>query len=546
MDCNCDGPMQHIDESSSYEIMDKDTFYLPVYSVHNQSILIPLSEISFNMQNPTTTSNNKPIINKKKTKKRKHGEAYYKEVETTSRRPIYIDIEISKTEAANSFSKETKDGTIYQGKQKYLEECVDIHTVLQSRRTHTIPKLKEKWGAEKLDKYGSLSDAELIKEGNAKCSYPNEIVNQSINDIKQSIPKKIGGSKLHVKNSVNHQMYSKVSSFHPDMSVHVQSTSTGSFANIDNSGTSTSVVTNKEYKVHKNEQKNSNSVGMVDEEHPLYDWPHEFEFTIVNGTETLNNNLEIVTTTSSTKPLIDYAHTTNNLLITKKQKETNNEINNSINKKPTDEVTGIVPMTNSGIYQYYDEATLNYLEDLAVNDNYFPTETPSHESTTENGYNKAVQTTTSTYRETIVKNKLYSDLMPLHTVTPDVPFMEAISTIPPSYTKLPYDKSPFDEYMSGDPTVYQTTTEVSTNLNGDLYSSKLSDLEVMKESSLSGSMFFNFGNEYIPARFIQDSTGQLTIRIDIKALCDKLNYATNGSVLIGVMCKCAQSEICRS
>lgn len=526
--------------------MDKGIFYLPVYSTPNQSILIPLSELSFNSQFPTTKLSNKQkmglITNKKKTKKHKYSESYYEQAEPTTRKPIYIDIEISKLESSQSLANKGKDGTVYYGKEQYLEECIDIYTVLQSRRTHTMPELKEKWSPKKLEKFGRLSDAELIKEGNAKCALPDDVVKQSTNEIKQSVPTK--ASKLHVKNSVNHQMYRKVSSLIPEMSLQVKTTSTGNFVNIDNTGAATSVVTNEEHSEEHNIQaneQNSNLIGLgvVEHERPPFDWPSYLDSTTTSKRP--ESWYESLISTTSPTPLLDEGYTIKSLLITNKQKEVTHEIetsNNSKSKKPTDELTGI---GDAALYQYYEEATMNYLEDLAINENYFTTEAPT----------TAPPTTPLNWESAFSSKDKYADLSPLDDITPDSVFLDSVSSSSPSpFTEFPPDKSPFDYYVSGDitssVTVYQTTTEPSRNILADILSSKLADTDMLQETAVSGKMYFNFGNDYVPARFMQEPSGEISIRIDVNALCDKLNLSTNGSILIGVMCKCAQSEICRS
>lgn len=578
--CNCAGPVQHIDVSSSNDYGDKGIYYLPVDSAPKRSILIPFSEFKFNVQNPVTNIIHKPNLEglqlygkhiylpelksqsrgPNRTKKHQQSNAYNKDTQTTSSKPLYIDIQIRKTETSETFSREPNTGAIYQGKDKYLEECLDIHAVLHSRRSNTIPELRRMWSAEKLDKYVNLSDAELLKESNEKCSHPNDVVKQSINEIKQSLPTKLGSSQLNVKNTINHHSYSKVSSILPDMSLQIKSTSTGNIINIDNSGTSTSVVTNEEHNISTNGHK-SNAFKMVDDSNSPVDWTREVN---ANNTETLKSNLENVSTISASTSPIDDTTIMKTLFTTNQsnsipsiemkgiQREDNNSSEiftaNPIHNITTNELTGIV--TDIPINQYYGNVTLNNPENTERNDS--PKETSPFQYTTDN---MAVQTSTTelAVTKTAFRNVEFQNID--DAVTTDSLFVVAASastTTPSSIPAYVVTKSSRDEDVSNEissdealtPSSYEMTTEVNINLNGENSNSETLEPKLMKDASVTGSIYFNFGNQNIPARFIQDPEGHVKISIDIIALCDKLNLSSNGSVLIGVMCKCVQSKTC--
>lgn len=553
--CNCDGPVQHIDVSSSYKIGDKGIYYLPVDSTPNQNIIIPLSELNFNVQKPSKQNLSLQLYGKyadlsmlknNNNRNKKHVQSD-EDVQTTSRKPLYIDIQFSKTETLATFSSEANADTIQQGNNKYLEECLDIHTVLHSRRNQTIPKLRENWGAEKFDKYNILSDFDLLKESNAKCAHLNDIVKQSINEIKQSLTTKLDGTKLHAQNRVNRHSYRNVSSILPDKTVHIKSTSTRNYININNSSTSKPVVTNDEY-ISSNEQKHNISK-IIHNARPFVDW---FSGVEADSTKTITGNLDKVTMVSvSTRSVVD-ATTKKSQLITNKTKSIHKEINNGIvnpiHKTSTNELTSMA--TDIPINPNYESTPLNDSENTDHDDNDFRSETLQLKVSTEIVNNTAIQKTTGTNCTT--PNKCLASTKKgfpeiefrniVDAVSTDNLFVVDVSATTPSMIPANTAANSAENIIgiSVDTTtyVYEPTSEANVNVNRDNSTSKTSEPELVKNASITGSIYFNYRNQNVPARFIQDPAGHVSISIDVITLCDKLNFANNGSLLIGVMCKC--------
>lgn len=584
--CNCEGPVQHIDVSASYDVGDKGIYYLPVNSAPNQSIIIPLSELKSNVKKPATKLNHTPnlglqlhgkyadlsMLNIDKNRTKKHEESN-ENLQSTPAKPLYIDIKISKMGTSPTFSSEAKAATMYQGNDKHLKECLDIHTVLHSRDNNTISQLKENWGADKFDKYTNLSDTDLLKESNEKCALANDVIKQSKSEIKHSLPTK-SGSTLQVKNNVNQHSYTKISSLLPDLSVQIASTSIGNFIKINNIGTSTSVVTNEE-NMSSNDQKR-NTFKIVREELPLVEWSSRVE---PNGTETFEGNLENVTIVSSSTSPTDDASTMTSLFMTNENNSiSSTEIDgilriisngseiytaSSVNKTSTDELidmtTGLpinhyhrnpILKESNNMYEYHSIYDINKKTLQQMKSNEIGNNMTTIQRTTVTNCDKCndLAVTKKTFTPTLSRN-LVSDTKFLDivgAVATDALFVVAASTTPFAIPLFTGAKSSKDNDIYGvtTPYSYETTTEESVALFRDNSKSITSEPELVKDAWITGRIYFNYRNQNIPARFIQYPAGHVSISIDAITLCDKLNLASNGSILIGVMCKCIQSKTC--
>ncbi|XP_028164670.1 uncharacterized protein LOC114355838 [Ostrinia furnacalis] len=105
--------------------------------------------------------------------------------------PIYLDIDIYKRiKEEKSNEQKTNELKTIKLSEKDLIECINLHILVYSRKSDQDADLKVMWDETKINKYKDLSDSDLMIEIESKCHQPAEIVHKSLEEIKNSWPKK--------------------------------------------------------------------------------------------------------------------------------------------------------------------------------------------------------------------------------------------------------------------------------------------------------------------------------------------------------------------
>lgn len=105
--------------------------------------------------------------------------------------PIYLDIDIYQgINNEHLFSKAKSELENFQLSENDLIECIDLHILIYSRNNDIDNDLIKIWDSEKLDKYKSLSDSDLLIDINSKCHHPSNIIKKSVQAITTSRPRK--------------------------------------------------------------------------------------------------------------------------------------------------------------------------------------------------------------------------------------------------------------------------------------------------------------------------------------------------------------------
>lgn len=133
---------------------------------------IPSSGDDRNIKNSKTYLDTMNVDNNKKLAKSKE-------------HPLYIDVtsEVSINESGLD-QKEVDRFRNAQLMEKKLLECLDLHLLACFRQNDQINDLKEAWDLNKFEKYGNITDKDLKTKIIEKCSEPAKVLKESLKQIK--------------------------------------------------------------------------------------------------------------------------------------------------------------------------------------------------------------------------------------------------------------------------------------------------------------------------------------------------------------------------
>lgn len=105
-----------------------------------------------------------------------------------------------------------------------------------------------------------------------------------------------------------------------------------------------------------------------------------------------------------------------------------------------------------------------------------------------------------------------------------------------------YEKVPNSDFITN------STMSTPSNIEKNTYPIVLkTDIhEIVKSDvvNIHGNLYFSFGEKYIPARFIQQSDGELDVAIDGFSMCDHIMLVQNTSNFMKSLCKCIVNKNC--
>ncbi|KAI8430843.1 hypothetical protein MSG28_000992 [Choristoneura fumiferana] len=108
-----------------------------------------------------------------------------------SQPPSYLDLEIQ--DVSNSETAVVQQGNSIpslESAEKVLVECLDLHILEFTRKYGLVENFSEFWEARNLKIYKDLSDSDLNEKIKEYCSETENLMKQSLEDIKRGVPKK--------------------------------------------------------------------------------------------------------------------------------------------------------------------------------------------------------------------------------------------------------------------------------------------------------------------------------------------------------------------
>lgn len=108
-----------------------------------------------------------------------------------SQPPSYLDLEIH--EEANSetlFIQQSNSIPSFESAEKVLAECLDLHILEFTRKFGSVENFSDIWEVRNLKIYEDLSDSDLDEKIKKYCSETDNLIKQTLEDIKTGVPKK--------------------------------------------------------------------------------------------------------------------------------------------------------------------------------------------------------------------------------------------------------------------------------------------------------------------------------------------------------------------
>ncbi|XP_061704612.1 uncharacterized protein LOC133515975 [Cydia pomonella] len=216
LECNCADFLNIViesEESSTLTLDDTGVYFVPAevqfiqdqfnsqpFFISNPAKLFPKTKYRINREyDSSKVSLNDPLPSQSA-----HIEIY-KKTETIShtrideesgKSPLYLDIEIQNS-ADTDRTAEQKYTFIedFDTTEKTLVKCLDFQIVHYTRQHGFMKEFQEFWEARNLNKYKNWSDLDVEENIQTWCSEPASIVQKSLHEIKQGLPKKEPNSR---------------------------------------------------------------------------------------------------------------------------------------------------------------------------------------------------------------------------------------------------------------------------------------------------------------------------------------------------------------
>ncbi|XP_063372612.1 uncharacterized protein LOC134660756 [Cydia amplana] len=465
--------------------------------------------------------------------------------EESGKSPLYLDIEVQDSTDTDRTAEQkymfTED---IEATEKALVKCLDFQVVHYTRQHGFMKEFQGFWEARNLYKYENWSDLDVEENIQTWCSEPASIVQKSLYEIKQGLPKKTPNSRSvnKIADNVNKTdiINKTIETIMPEFTEPENTTSPfGSHTLYDNvtEPTKTSNKSTEADTVRKNVTETFETTY-----NPIVKWAA----VNTNSSSSLNTDnikeikhltfpadalSDTTATTADDILLIDYpdktkiATTTINTLFADHldtTKATPVKPENDLDTMGSeDDIHTYVPVTDVKIIGDKNDIQILNNNTMLV-----------HISTT------PLSTDQSMGTESIIDDDIFDGESLNESTTPQISVTNANSEL----------RSAYEENEIKIPRII--TKECQNNtiqsiIDGieELPNNDFTDYE----SDITGRLYFVSNKELVPVRFVQTNRGTINLGIDGPRLCDKLvRKADNKSSLLTALCEYIQSDMYRN
>ncbi|XP_063546533.1 uncharacterized protein LOC134754257 [Cydia strobilella] len=565
LECNCADFLNIViesEESSTLTLDDTGVYFVPAkvqliqdqfnsqpFFISNPTKLFPKTKYRINREYDSS----KVPVNDPLPSQSAHIEIY-KKTETISRTrideesgksPLYLDIEIQ--DSANTDTTAEQKYTFiedFETTEKTLVKCLDFQIVHYTRQHGFMKEFQEFWEARNLYKYENWSDLDVEENIQTWCSEPASIVQKSLLEIKEGLPKKEPNSRSinRITDNVNKTdiINQTNETIMPEFTEPEKTTSPfGSntlYANVTESHKAGNISTEADT------MKKNVTETLFTTYNPIVKWAA----INTNSSSSLNTDnineiqhltfpadaLSGTTATTTDDALIDYPNktkittTTINTLFADKL-----EPNKTTSVEPEND---LVTMGSENVMHTYvpvltDVKILGDKDDIHIlNDN----TSLVHISTT------PLSTEQSLGTETIIDKDIFDSESLNENITPQISVTNANSEL----------RSAYEENEIKIPRIITKECQnntIQTIIDGieELPNNDFTD----NETDITGRLYFVSKKELVPVRFVQTNGGTINLGIDGPELCDKLIHkADKKSGLLTALCEYIQSDMYRN
>ncbi|XP_048006410.1 uncharacterized protein LOC125241810 [Leguminivora glycinivorella] len=452
--------------------------------------------------------------------------------EESGNSPLYLDIEIQDSSNIDRIA-EQKYTFIndFDTTEKALVKCLDFQVLHYTRQHGFMKEFQEFWEGRNLHKYEHLSDLDVEENIKTWCSEPATIVQNSLHEIKQGLPKKQPNSRAvnRITDNVNNidNIIKPTKTIMPEFTEPEKTTLPCESSILYDNITESPKTSNK-----STEENTSDTT---------YNGIENWTVMDINASSTLNKDnmdeyqhvtfpaaaLSEVTSTTTEDPL-----SVDDSVEIKAISTLFTDNLDTTTSTPVDTENDLVTMGSEDIMHTYvyspiltDKSDSNRLSDND-DDHYFNNTSLVHISTTPLSTEQTLGT------ESISDTDVFGE--------------ESLNlSVTDAYSEL---RSAYDEKEVKIPRIITKECQnntIQTIIDGieELPNNDFRD----DESDITGRLYFVSNRELIPVRFVQTKGGSVNLGIDGTGLCDKIIRNTNKkSSLLTVLCEYIQSDMYRN
>ncbi|XP_063634758.1 uncharacterized protein LOC134805352 [Cydia splendana] len=466
--------------------------------------------------------------------------------EESGKSPLYLDIDVQDSVDTDR-TAEDKYTLIedFETTEKALVKCLDFQIVHYTRQHGFMKEFQEFWEARNLYKYENWSDLDVEENIQTWCSEPTSIVQKSLQEIKQGLPKKEPNSRSvnNIADNVNKTDIINITNetIMPEFTETENTTSPfgSNILQYDN-------VTESPKTSNKSTEADTVRNNVTETYDTTYNPIVKWAAVNMNTSSSLNtdniNEIQHLTfpadalsdttaTTTDEVLLIDYpdktkiATTTINTLFADKldiTKTTSVKPENDLDTMGSEDVIHTyVPVT--------DVKILGDKDDIQILNN---NTTLVHISTT------PLSTEQSLGTESIIDKDIFDEESLNEYNTPQILVTNAQSELRSAYEENEIKIPRIITKECHNNTIQSIIDGIEELPNNDFTDN---------ESDIKGRLYFVSNKELVPVRFVQTNGGTINLGIDGPGLCDKLiRKADKKSSLLTALCEYMQSDMYRN
>ncbi|XP_063392735.1 uncharacterized protein LOC134678200 [Cydia fagiglandana] len=459
--------------------------------------------------------------------------------EESGKSPLYLDIDVQDSVDTDRTAEEKYTSIEdFETTEKALVKCLDFQIVHYTRQHGFMKEFQEFWEARNLYKYENWSDLDVEENIETWCSEPASIVQKSLHEIKQGLPKKEPNSRSvnNIVNIVNKtDILNKTNeTIMPEFTEPENTTSPfGSNILYDN-------VTESPKTSNKSTEADTVWNNVMETFDTTYNPIVKWAAVNINTSSSLNTDYinEIQHLTFPAEALSDTTATTTDdvLLIDYPEKIAIATTTLFADNLDTTKTTSVKPendldtMGSEDVIHTYvpvtDVKILGDKDDIPILNN---NTTLVHISTT------PLSTEQSLGTESIIDKDIFDGESLNESNTPQ-------SLVTNAYSDL---RNAYEENEMKIPRI------ITKECHNNTIQSIIDGIEELpnndftdNESAIKGRLYFVSNKELVPVRFVQTNGGNINLGIDGPQLCDKLiRKADKKSSLLTALCEYIQSDM---